>query len=200
MDATAALLLLQVPPVTASVSVVVSPAHIDERPLIGARAFTATFCTAVQPVTGIAKVIFAVPAATPVTTPVDAPTVATPALLLLHVLLPDPSLSVVVRPAQTVNTPVMDAGDGLTVAVRVTEQPVVFNVNVMVVVPADTPDKTPEAEPIVAVLVLLLIQVPAPDPSVNVVAEPSHKPTVPEMPDGSALTVTTRVVLQPFNV
>jgi len=55
----------------------------------------------------------AVPAATPPTTPLEF-TVATAALLLLHTPPDVASLSVVVRPEQTVSVPVMDAGVGVS--------------------------------------------------------------------------------------
>ena len=56
-----------------------------------------------------------VPDDTPVTIPVEAPTVATPVLPLVHVPPLVPSLSVVVKPAQTIAVPVMDDGNAYTV-------------------------------------------------------------------------------------
>ena len=69
--------------------------------------------------------ITTVPAATPVTIPDDEPTVATPTLPLVHVPPDGVLFNVVVRPAQTVNVPVTDVGNGLTVMVVAAIQPVV---------------------------------------------------------------------------
>jgi hypothetical protein len=50
IEATAVLLLLHVPPPTALVSVVLSPAHSDDKPAMAARGFTVTTVMAAQPV------------------------------------------------------------------------------------------------------------------------------------------------------
>jgi hypothetical protein len=71
--------------------------------------------------------MFGLPALTPVTTPLDEPTVASAGLLVLHVPPALASESVVVEPAQTVVTPVIEAGSGLTVTGIVMKQ-VVGNV------------------------------------------------------------------------
>ena len=63
--------------------------------------------------------IVVVPANTPVTIPVEEPIVATVGVLLLHVPPVVASLNVVVEPSQTVNVPVIPAGDGLTVTIVV---------------------------------------------------------------------------------
>jgi len=65
-----------------------------------------------------------VPAVTPVTTPLLVPMVATVVLLLLHEPPAVASLSVVVRPEQTLAVPVMEAGNGLTVTTTDVIQPV----------------------------------------------------------------------------
>jgi hypothetical protein len=70
------------------------------------------------------KEIVATPAATPVTTPVDAPTVAIVGSLVLHVVLPGPEESVVVKPEQTTAVPVIADGFAFTVACAVLIQPV----------------------------------------------------------------------------
>ena len=57
------------------------------------------------------------------TIPVDKPTVAIPVLPLVHVP-PPASLNAVVKPAQTTAVPIMDDGNGLTVATTVDIQPV----------------------------------------------------------------------------
>jgi hypothetical protein len=59
------------------------------------------------------------PDATPVTVPVEEPIVASEALLLLQVPPDEPSLNVVVAPAQTIPVPVIDDGSGLTVTAAV---------------------------------------------------------------------------------
>lgn len=65
------------------------------------------------------------PDETPVMMPVAEPAVAMAVLLLLHVPPAVASLSVMVPPlAQSVDGPVMAAGSGLTLMVRVTWQPV----------------------------------------------------------------------------
>ena len=62
------------------------------------------------------------PAATPVTTP-PAVMVATAGVALLHVPPAVALLKVVVEPAQTVVIPAMATGNGFTVTVAVTRQP-----------------------------------------------------------------------------
>lgn len=65
-----------------------------------------------------------VPAATPATIPVVAPTVAVAVLLLLHVPPVVVELNVVTAPVHTVEAPDIAAGNGLTVTVAITRQPV----------------------------------------------------------------------------
>lgn len=60
------------------------------------------------------------PTATPVTTPVLDPTVATAGLVLLHVPPGVASVSVTVRPTQTLDGPDMAAGEAFTVIAMVT--------------------------------------------------------------------------------
>ena len=60
-----------------------------------------------------------VPALMPVTTPVVISIEPADGILLLHVPGVVASLSVVVRPVQTVSVPVMEAGNGLTVTIAV---------------------------------------------------------------------------------
>lgn len=66
----------------------------------------------------------------------------------------------------------------------------------MVVVPAATPVTTPLLEPIVATVVVLLAQAPPP-PSLKAVVELTHTARVPDIAEGSGLTVNTIVVVQP---
>ncbi len=118
--ATATLALLHVPPVVVLVSVVPVPIHVVSVPPIAAgSAFTVTTVVAVpaqpNPLVTV-YVITVVPADTPVTTPV-APTVATPALLLLHVP-PVVALARVVVPFEHIVVPPVIAatvGSGFTV-------------------------------------------------------------------------------------
>lgn len=60
----------------------------------------------------------------------------------------------------------------------------------MVVVPGATPVTMPVAEPIVAQPGLLLVHTPPEGELVSVVLVPTQMVSVPEMPEGSGLTVT----------
>ena len=73
--AAAVLLLLQVPPVVASLKVTVDPAQTLPETVIADIGLTVTVCIAVHPVVAV-YVIFEVPLAIPVTTPEAEPTVA----------------------------------------------------------------------------------------------------------------------------
>lgn len=126
------------------------------------------------------------------------PTVATEALLLVHAPPLVASFRLVVSPTQTLDVPVTDAGLPLTVTTFVARQPDA-NVYDIVAVPADTPVTTPEAS-IEATTVLLLLHVPLPVTSLSVVVEPAHTLAVPVMADGTALTVTVVVAIQPRTV
>jgi len=118
------LLLLQLPPPVASDKVTVEPRHTKLGPVIAAgEGFTVMPVVVIQPV-GNVYVIVAVPADMPPTVPFAAPTVPTAVLLLVQAPPADASLRVVVAPAQTVVTPVIDAGSGLTVTGVTAKQPV----------------------------------------------------------------------------
>ncbi len=135
----------------------------------------------------------------PDTIPVAEPTVATAALLVLHVP-PDVALaSVVVKPIQTLGLTVgvMVAGAAVTVNSENIEQ--VFLVYVMFTVPALWPVTTPLAEPTVATEVLPELHVPPVGAPVRVDVVPSHVDNEPLMPVGSALTVTVRVRRHPVD-
>ena len=106
------------------------------------------------------------------------------------------SVSNVVKPAQTLAVPVIEAGKGLTVTLVVVIQPV-GKVYEMVTVPADTPVTTPVPEPTVALLVLLLLQVPPVVASVNAVVKPAHTLVVPVIEAGNGFTVTVIVGVLP---
>ena len=63
--------------------------------------------------------------------------------------------------------------------------------------PYDTPVTTPVDEPIVAMPVLPLVHVPPLVASLMLVVKPAHTVAVPVMDEGSGLTVTTTVEIQP---
>jgi hypothetical protein len=141
-----------------------------------------------------------VPADTPPTTPLPIPTVATVVVLLVHVPPNVASLSVTVELTHSEGDPVIAAGLALTVSTRVVVQPVAASVNVIVVVPEATPLTTPVDEPAVATVVLPLTHVPAPEASLSVTVCPVQTDAGPDIAAGSAVTVSTRVVVQPVPV
>lgn len=114
--ATLVLLLVQVPPDVASLSVLVKPLQILSVPVIGATAvgvpFTLTnfVALAVPQLLVTVYVIVAEPADAPVTTPVADPIVAW-ALLLLHVPPDDVSVNVAVPPTHITDGPPIGAAD-----------------------------------------------------------------------------------------
>ena len=122
--ATPVFVLLHVPPVVASLSIVVVPAHILVVPVIGVAGFTVTTAVAEQPA-AVMKVIVEVPGDTPVIIPVAAPAVATAVLLLLQVPAPAELLRVVVLPWHTVRVPNIGAR-AFTVKTAVAIQPAVL--------------------------------------------------------------------------
>jgi hypothetical protein len=123
IDATAALLVLQIPPGIALVSKVDDPLQtLAVPPIADGDALTVIVVVLKHPV-GKVYVIVEVPAAIEVTTPVPEIT-ATLASLLLHVPPTLASNNVVVRPVHTVVVPVITAGVGLTVTTCVLVQPV----------------------------------------------------------------------------
>ena len=136
-----------------------------------------------------------VPVPVPVIMPVVKPAVAILVLLLLQVP-PVPSLRDVVRPLQRNVEPVMLPGNGLTVIVFITEQPVVVIVYEIRLVPVATPETIPENEPTVAALELELLHEPPP-PSVNATVAPTHTDDAPVIAAGKAFTVNTVVALHP---
>lgn len=117
-------LLVHVPPVTPSLSVVARPMHTCVTPVIAVgTVFTVTVAVALQPA-AIVYVIPAVPAVMPLTTPVVDPTLAMVVAPLVHVPPVVMLLSVVVCPAHKVILPVIAAGIALTLIVLNTAQPV----------------------------------------------------------------------------
>jgi len=146
-EATAGLLLTQVPPVVGE-TVVVAPTQILAAPVIltTGNGFTVTVGVVAdtQPVTELVNVKLTVPADTPVTTPALV-TVAIPALLLVQVP-PVVGDKLVVAPTQILVPPVMlTIGKGFTVTgnVAADTQPVAVFVKVKVAVPPETPVTTP---------------------------------------------------------
>ena len=118
-------MLLHVPPDVASLSVKLEPAHIGVTPVIAAGVWlTVITWVAIQPAADV-KVIVELPADTPLYIPVPEPIVATARLLLLHVLLPEASVTVALRPVHTENVPPIADGNVLTVTGAVMIQPVV---------------------------------------------------------------------------
>jgi hypothetical protein len=143
-----------------------------------------------------------VPAATAETFPVLF-IVAIPVAVLLHVPPVAELESAVDDPVQTVVVPVIVPASGLgftvMICVALAVHPLLVTVYDIMVVPADTPVMVPDDEPAVAIPVLLLLHTPLPAASDRVVAVVGHKVKVPVMvpADGTALTVTTVVVLPP---
>jgi len=104
-----------VPPAVGSLKLVVDPAQTTAVPVIGAgNGLTVTVVVIRQPV-GNVYVIVAVPKADPPTTPLDMLTGAIADALLLQVPPVLASLSVEVKPRQTLVLPEIGAGNGFTV-------------------------------------------------------------------------------------
>ena len=142
-----------------------------------------------------------IPLRIPVTTPDEEPIVATVVVPLVQVPLPVALLNVAVEPTQTDATPVIAAGELLTVTVNVDEQPVDVAVNVTIEVPLDTPAivEVRPGEVAVATPGVPLIQVPVIGDSVSVIDDPVHivaapPPTTDGTP-GEELTVTVAVAI-----
>ena len=187
------LLLAQVPPLTASVSVTLSPTHkLAVNGLIAAGALlTVTGLVTKQP-DELVNVMFAVPMPEPVTMPVPLPTLAILPLLLLHV--PLPSDNVVLEPRQIVTgvTGMIAEGDALTVTLAVVMQlPIAY---VITAVPALAPVTVPLTT---VALELPLVQVPPDTPSVSTVLLPTQSTAVKGLiEDGELFTVTVAVAEQ----
>jgi hypothetical protein len=156
--------LVQIPPLSALVRVVVAPIHTPVVPDIGASAFTVTVFIAKQPVGNVYD-IATIPVLIPVTTPDVEPTVAKAASLLLH--KPAPLLvRVIVCPWQTLDRPLM-AAMVLTVSGAVVRQEP--NVKEIVVLPDVLPVAIPVAEPMLAISELVLVHTPPDTALLNVV-------------------------------
>jgi len=115
-------LMVHVPPVAASDSVVVAPTHTPVAPVIGDMGLTLNVLVTWHP--PIAYVTKPVPPLIPVTTPVDVPMVIVVAVLL-QIPPVTASVSVIVAPVQTVEGPPMAVGVAFTVIDFTAVQPVV---------------------------------------------------------------------------
>jgi hypothetical protein len=129
--------------------------------------------------------------------PVTVPTVATVVLLLAHVPPGIELPSVVAAPVHKLLAPVIAPGAGFTVTTVVVAHPV-DSVYEIIEVPEETPSTEPSEGLTIATEGLLLDHVPPVVPSERVVDAPVHTVAVPIIVDGSGLTVTTTVLLQPL--
>jgi hypothetical protein len=119
--ATAAMPLLQVPPVVVPPNVTVLPSHTDETPVMVPATgivLTVTIVATRQPV-GNVYVMSAVPEAMPVTIPVPEPIVAMVVVPLDQVPPVGVLLSVDVVPAQMLMVPEETDGNGFTLTLNV---------------------------------------------------------------------------------
>ena len=152
---------LHVPPLTASLSVVVPVGHTVNVPVMVpalGNGFTVTVLVTVQPPVSAYEIV-AVPADTPVTIPV-VPTVARSGLLELHVPPVGVLLYVTVLPMHiTLSVLVIADGAWLTVTVILLTQ-AKPDTKVIVSMPGSMPVAMPEEEPMVAISVLLLLHLP----------------------------------------
>ena len=138
----------------------------------------------------------AVPGDTPDTIPVNEPIVATAVFPLAHLPPGVASVKVDGIPTHTLVEPVMAAGNGLTVSVATAKQPVAKRY-VIIDVPCETPETTPDKEPTVATPVWLLIHVPPGVVLVRINDDPTQTGETPPMAAGTGLTVKVTVRLQP---
>lgn len=134
------------------------------------------------------------PTLTGVTIPVDEVIVATEVPEHDHVPPDGESLSVVVDPRQTADTPDMGAGCRLTVTGAVILHPV-LSVYVMFADPVATPVTLPEVLFTVAIAVLLLLHVPPGVASLIAIGTPVQSDEGPLIVAGNGLTVTVAVVV-----
>jgi hypothetical protein len=193
---TLALVLLQLPPVIPSDSVIPSPGQTDDEPVIEDGDWLTNMAFVVeQPIESV-YVIVLVPTSKPVTAPVPALILATPALLLLHVPPPG-SVNVVVSPVQRADAPDIACGSAFTVINKLTLQPLPVAYAIEGV-PAATPVTTPEEGSTTAWAVELLLHVPPDTVLFNVVVAPAQiAMLVADMEPAAGLTVTTLEAEQP---
>jgi hypothetical protein len=126
--ATASGLELQVPPATASLSVIVSPGHTAAAPVIGGGGvFTATVKLAEQPLPIVYNTVAVPPVVpTPLNTPVTIFIVATVVGVTVHAPPVNASVSGIVLPGtrQIDPSPLIGGGVGFTVTSAIAGQPV----------------------------------------------------------------------------
>ena len=193
INATDKLLLVQLPPVTGFVRVILLPTHTDPGPAIGAGdASTVNNAVAVHPDTVYEMVL--VPMARPSTKPVNEPIVAVVGLLLLQVPDGEAFVSVVVSPAHRCSKPAMVSGD--TVTTVETEQ-LVGNVYTTVAVPPLSPDTTPAADPTATIPTLVAAHIPPATELLRVDVLPLQTVVLPVIGPGERFTVIILLVLQP---
>jgi hypothetical protein len=199
--ATSVLSLLHSPPLVADDNVIVEPTHNTVPPVIGAgNALTVILRVVIQP-SQLVNVIVQTPAATPVIVVIEPTsitvgillTVATAVLLLLHVPQPASVDHVVVEPTHTDDAPDGVDGTGYTfISIVVSHAVAPAAVNVIMALPSDTPETTPDVIPTVATSVLLLVHDTPVVLPLKVVVLPKQILGEPVIP-GVALTETTIV-------
>ncbi len=196
--ATAALLLLQVPPAGELEKIVVRPVHTVAVPVMSVgRGFTVTTCVLLQ-LPPSEWVMVVVPAAIPVTTPVIASTVALAITLLLHVPPLLVLFKVIAEATHTLAGPVIAACCEITVTVfgvNAIAQPPPGGMYEIVAEPTPIGVAIP-LEPIVATSELLLLQVPPAGTAAKAPVEPvqiSDGPVNVSVP--AALTFTVAVAI-----
>jgi len=105
-------------------------------------------------------------------------------------------VSVIPALLHTLPEPEIGAGNGWTVITAVTEHvPIAY---VITDVPAETPVTTPVVDPVVATLALPLLHVPPATALSRVVDPPEHTFRIPEIADGTSVTVSTTALRQPL--
>jgi len=194
--ATAVLLLVHMPPVVASLNVIVDALHITVVPRIADIGATLTVAVDLQPVDVTRYVIVPVPDETPVTIPDSEPTEALVEVLLLQTPPAVASLSVTVPPTHTDAGAPMIGVIGFTNNVVLLTQPVDAIVYVTVVEPGVIPLTTPEVPEKYAIDVFPLIHVPPAVTSLNDVVLPWHTLALPSI-DVIGLTDTISVAIHP---
>ena len=194
--ATDILLLLQLPPGTASLNTVLPAKHRLDAPVIAAGKGLTVTLPVTWHVVGSAYVITVLPTLAPVTSPV-ALTAATAGLPDVQAPPGVESLSTVTEPTQTPRLPDMGIGNGLTVTACTTAQPL-GRLYEIVVLPAATPVTAPVAASMVAALILLLLHVPAEVVLPNVITEPAAQTDAgPVIAAGYGFNVSGAVVKHP---
>jgi hypothetical protein len=114
--------MLQIPPGSVAVRLLIKPAHTLKEPPIVGTGLTVSSCIAIQPV-GSVYVMVTTPESMPDTVPVPS-MVATVTSLLLHVPPAAMLSSTVPEPVQIAKVPVIADGNGFTVTSARAIQPV----------------------------------------------------------------------------